>query len=302
MRKIAIENGKVYLNNEPYFLRMILDQGYWPDGIYTPRSIADLEYDVEMTKKFGFNTARKHQKFEDPYYYYYCDKLGLLTWCEMAACYHYDEEISKNITDEWQRLVIRHYNHPSVIAWVPINESWGVDQLSDQEPDPRLVSHMQTMYHLTKSLDPTRLVIGNDGWQMAETDIIAIHEYTQDAEDFKRRYAQFKVDPYSKAFSHGRPIMLPGFTITDQPIMITEFGGVKIQDGNLSSWGYGDDAKDVEDMLARVEALVSAILEQREVAGYCYTQLTDVEQEVNGLLTFDRKPKADPERIAKIFV
>ena len=121
MRKIAIENGKVYLNNEPYFLRMILDQGYWPDGIYTPRSIADLEYDVEMTKKFGFNTARKHQKFEDPYYYYYCDKLGLLTWCEMAACYHYDEEISKNITDEWQRLVIRHYNHPSVIAWVPIN-------------------------------------------------------------------------------------------------------------------------------------------------------------------------------------
>lgn len=302
MRKIAVENGKVYLNNEPYFLRMVLDQGYWPEGIYTAKSIAELEFDVEMTKKFGFNAARKHQKFEDPYYYYYCDKLGLLTWCEMAACYHYDEEVSKNITDEWQRLVIRHYNHPSVMAWVPINESWGVEQLSNRQPDPRLVSHLQTMYHLTKSLDPTRLVIGNDGWQMAKTDIIAIHEYTQDAEDFKRRYAQFKADPYSKAFSHDRPIMLPGFAIEDQPIMVTEFGGVKIQDGNVGSWGYGHDAKDVEDMLARVEALVSAILEQPEVAGYCYTQLTDVQQEVNGLLTFDRKPKADPERFAKIFV
>lgn len=301
MRKISIENGKVQLNNRPYFLRMVLDQGYWPEGIYTPTSIDDLKFDIEMTKQFGFNAARKHQKFEDPYYYYYCDKLGLLTWCEMAACYHYDEEVSKNITDEWQRLVIRHYNHPSVMAWVPINESWGVEQLSSHVSDPRLVSHLRTMYHLTKSLDPTRLVVGNDGWEQADTDLIAIHEYTQDPEDFKRRYAQFVADPHSRAFSHGKPIMLPGFEIKGQPILVTEFGGVKIRDNNTKSWGYGHDAENIDDMLERIKALVTAIMEQPNVAGYCYTQLTDVEQEVNGLLTFDRKAKAGPERFQDIF-
>lgn len=269
--------------------------------VQTPLSSDDLKFDVEMTKEFGFNAARKHQKFEDPYYYYYCDKLGLLTWCEMAACYHYDEDVSKNITDEWQRLVVRHYNHPSVMAWVPINESWGVEQLSSHVTDPRLVSHMQTMYHLTKSLDPTRLVVGNDGWQIADTDIIAIHDYTQDPDDLRRRYAKFRGAPHRPAFSQGLPIMMPGFEIKGQPIMITEFGGVKIRDNDASSWGYGHDAEDVDDMLNRIQALVTAIIEQPEMAGYCYTQLTDVQQEVNGLLTFDRQTKADPKLLKEIF-
>lgn len=301
MRKIHAENGKIYLNNKPYYLRMILDQGFWPDGIYTAESIADIKYDVEMTKEFGFNGARKHQKFEDPYYYYYCDKLGLLTWCEMAAAYYYDEEVSENMTQEWQRLVIRHYNHPSVMAWVPVNESWGVDQLTIGSQDKRLVHHMITLYHLTKSLDTTRLVIGNDGWQQAITDLVAIHDYTQDAAELRERYARFKEDRSGKGFSHGHPIILPGFEYRGQPIMITEFGGVKVDEQGVEGWGYGQAARDYDDMLHRIESLLQFILEEEEICGYCYTQLTDVEQEVNGLLTYDRQPKVESHRFKALF-
>lgn len=301
MRKISMENGKVYLNNEPYYLRMILDQGFWPKGIYTPESIEELKYDVEMTKAFGFNGARKHQKFEDPYYYYYCDQLGLLTWCEMAACYYYDEEVSLNMTDEWQRLVVEHYNFPSVMAWVPVNESWGVDQLTDGSRDSRLEHHMNTLYYLTKSLDPTRIVIGNDGWQMAITDLIAIHDYQQDAKEIKRRYEVFKQNRHARVFNHGLPILLQGYEYTGQPIMMTEFGGVKVEEQQAEGWGYGHAAKNYDEMVERIDELVTMLEEEPEICGYCYTQLTDVEQEVNGLLTYDRKVKVAPEKLAKIF-
>lgn len=303
MRKIHAEHGRVFLNNEPYYLRMVLDQGFWPEGIYTAPSIDAIRYDVEMTKEFGFNGARKHQKFEDPYYYYFCDKLGLLVWCEMAAPYTYDEEVCQNITGEWQRLVIEHYNYPSVMAWVPVNESWGVDQMmqEDFDGDPRLVHHMVTLYHLTKSLDPTRLVIGNDGWQQAVTDIIAIHDYTQDADDLRRRYNTFKKDRYSRAFSHNHQMILPGYTYSGQPIMITEYGGVKAEEQGADGWGYGESAKSYAEMLDRIDALTSAIRDEPEICGYCYTQLTDVEQEVNGLLTYDREPKVEPARFRAIF-
>ncbi len=156
------------------------------------------------------------------------DKLGLLVWGEMPAPYIYDEEVCQNITAEWQRLVIQHYNHPSLMAWVPVNESWGVDQLTQPQhaDDPRLVHYMVMLYHLTKSLDPTRLVVGNDGWHQAETDIVAIHDYTQDADDLGRKYAAFKQDRHSRAFTHGHQILLSGYRYQGQPIMITEYGGV----------------------------------------------------------------------------
>lgn len=301
MRKIHTENGKVYLNNKPYYLRMILDQGFWPEGIYTPKTIEDIRYDVEMTKECGFNGARKHQKFEDPYYYYYCDQLGLLTWCEMAAPYIYDEEVSENITWEWQRLVLRHYNHPSVMAWVPVNESWGVDQLTQGSKDPRLVHHLMTMYHLTKSIDPTRLVVGNDGWQQTSTDVIAIHDYTQDPDDLRAKYTMFKADRHTLGFSHGHQILLTGHEYKGQPIMVTEFGGVKVEEQGAVGWGYGDSAEDYDAMLERLQGLVDVLLSEEEICGYCYTQLTDVEQEVNGLLTYDRQIKVEPEKLRGIF-
>ncbi|MGI6148571.1 MAG: glycoside hydrolase family 2 protein [Limnochordia bacterium] len=304
MRKIHTENGRIFLNNEPYYLRMVLDQGFWPEGVYTAPSVDTIRYDVEMTKALGFNGARKHQKIEDPYYYYLCDKLGLLVWCEMPAAFVYDEEVSQNITSEWQRVVMQHYNHPCIVAWVPVNESWGVDQLmhgTRPEEDPRLVHHLLALYCVTKSLDPTRLVVGNDGWQQAVTDIVAIHEYTQDADDLRRRYQAFREDRGSNAFSHNRRILLPGYQYMGQPIMITEYGGVKVEEQGAEGWGYGEAAKSYSEMLDRMAALTNAILGEDEICGYCYTQLTDVEQEVNGLLTYDRKPKVDPERFRAIF-
>jgi beta-galactosidase/beta-glucuronidase len=303
MRKVHAEKGRIYLNNEPYYLRMVLDQGFWPEGVYTAPSVEAIRYDVDMTKKFGFNGARKHQKFEDPYYYYFCDKLGLLVWGEMPAPYIYDEEVCQNITAEWQRLVIQHYNHPSLMAWVPVNESWGVDQLTQPQhaDDPRLVHYMVMLYHLTKSLDPTRLVVGNDGWHQAETDIVAIHDYTQDADDLGRKYAAFKQDRHSRAFTHGHQILLSGYRYQGQPIMITEYGGVKAEEQGAEGWGYGEAAKSFDEMLERIAALTNAILEEEEICGYCYTQLTDVEQEVNGLMTCDRKSKVEPERFRAIF-
>lgn len=303
MRKIETRGNKIYLNNQPYYLRMVLDQGYWPDGIYTPEKVEDFEWDVKFMKDCGFNGVRKHQKIEDPYFYYYCDKLGLLVWAEMPSRYIYDETGAMNIVNEWQRVVRRLYNFPSIMAWVPMNESWGVEQLREGE-HRRAQAHLDALYYLTKSLDDTRLVVSNDGWQQATTDLITIHEYTQDHADLTRRYEKWKSDRNEAdgpAFSHRFPILLPGYEYKGQPILITEYGGVKVEEQQAEGWGYGEPARNYEEMLERIRALTFAILEQEEVAGYCYTQLTDVQQEVNGLATFDRKPKVDPERYKAIF-
>jgi hypothetical protein len=178
-----------------------------------------------------------------------------------------------------------------------------VDQLTRKEfsGDPRLVHYLITLYHLTKCLDPTRLVVGNDGWHQAVTDIIAIHDYTQDADDLRRKYAAFKEDRHTSVFTHGNQILLDGFPYQGQPIMITEYGGVKAEEQGAEGWGYGESAKSYEEMLERMAALTQVILDEDEICGFCYTQLTDVEQEVNGLMTYDRKPKVDPDRFKAIF-
>lgn len=300
MRKIHTEHGQVYLNNKPYYQRLVLDQGYWPEGIYTAPSMEAIRKDVELTKAMGFNGARKHQKIEDPYYYYFCDKLGLLVWSEMPACYEYDEEGAARLRREWTEAVLRDRSHPSIIAWVPINEGWGVDQIRVKKK-PEAVAHLMSLYYLTRSLDNTRLVVSNDGWQHAKTDMLTIHEYTQDAADLRRRYLEFRKNRHKAAFSPRLPILLPEFEYTGMPILVTEFGGVKVEEQQVEGWGYGKAAASYEEMLERIRQLVDALLEQDEVVGYCYTQLTDVQQEVNGLLTYDHKPKVKPELYKEVF-
>ena len=300
MRKVHIDRGQVYLNNKPCYQRLILDQGYWVEGLYTAPSAEALKKDVELTKAMGFNGARKHQKIEDPYYYYYCDKLGLLVWSEMPACYEYDVAGAEALRREWTEAVLRDRNHPCIIAWVPINESWGVDQLSRKVmPDP--VFYLMGLYYQTKSLDPTRLVVSNDGWEHAVTDMLTIHEYTQDAGDLRRRYEAFKQNRHKTAFSHGRHTILPQFDYDGVPILVTELGGVKVEEQQAEGWGYGQAAANYGEMLQRIRSLVDAILEQDEVVGYCYTQLTDVQQEVNGLLDAYHNPKVDVELYREIF-
>lgn len=300
MRKVHVANGEFFLNNRRYFQRLALDQGYWEEGLYTAPSAEAIRRDVELIKAMGFNGARKHQKIEDPYFYYYCDKLGLLVWSEMPAFYEYSETGAQNFFPEWQQVVLRDRSHPSIVAWVPVNESWGVDQLRTRV-HPRAEAHLLAVYYMTHALDGTRPVVSNDGWQHALTDMITIHEYTQDAEDLKARLRAFLERPLATTFSHGTPTLLPGYDNRKAPILVTEFGGVKVEEQGAEGWGYGKAARSYAEMVERLRNLVSAILSEPAIQGFCYTQLTDVQQEVNGLLTIGRQPKVPLETLREIF-
>jgi beta-galactosidase/beta-glucuronidase len=289
MRKIEVKDGKVLLNDRPLYQRLVLDQGYFPEGILTAPADEDLRKDIELAKKMGFNGARKHQKVEDPRWLFWADTLGFLVWGEMANAYQYSPGYVRRMTAEWQEAVMRDYNHPCIVAWVPMNESWGVPNLAS---DRSQTEHLLALYHLTSSLDPTRPVVSNDGWEHAITDLCNIHDY-RDAEALAKSYAT--AESAIAAEPANKPIYVPGFSYRGEPILITEFGGIAFS-GEEEGWGYSTVA-DANEFLERYEALISALLRCEPVQGFCYTQLTDVEQEVNGLLTYDRKPKAALARI-----
>jgi beta-galactosidase/beta-glucuronidase len=292
MRKIEVKDGKVLLNDRPLYQRLVLDQGYFPEGILTAPTDEDLRRDVELAKEMGFNGARKHQKVEDPRWLFWADTLGFLVWGEMANAYQYSPGYVRRVTAEWQEAVMRDYNHPCIVAWVPMNESWGVPNLAS---DRSQTEHLLALYHLTRSLDPTRPVVSNDGWEHAITDLCNIHDY-RDAEALARSYTT--VESAVAAEPANRPVYVPGYAYRGEPILITEFGGIAFS-GDEQGWGYTTVASS-EEFLEHYEALIVALLRCEPVQGYCYTQLTDVEQEVNGMLTYDRRPKADLTRIREI--
>lgn len=294
MRKVSIENGKLCLNNRPFFLKMVLDQGYFPDGNLTPPSDEAIKRDVELTKAMGFNGARKHQKLEDPRYLYWCDMLGLVVWSEAANAYEYSEKYVGRFTKEWQASMDRDYNHPSIIAWVPLNESWGVPNI---QIDKRQQQHALTMYHLTKSIDPMRPVISNDGWELVSTDLFAIHDYEWREEVLQERYSS--AEKAVHAMPANRRLSVEGFPYAGQPILVTEFGGIAYKKSDWEGWGYSGADND-EDYEKKLRAVIRPLLNSGVVQGYCYTQLTDVEQEINGLLTYDREPKIPVEIIKAI--
>ncbi|MCY9667434.1 glycoside hydrolase family 2 [Paenibacillus alginolyticus] len=294
MRKVSIENGKLCLNNRPYFLKMVLDQGYFPDGNLTPPSDEAIKQDVELTKAMGFNGARKHQKLEDPRFLYWCDKLGLVVWSEAANAYEYTEKYVSRFTNEWIASIERDYNHPSIIAWVPLNESWGVPNI---QIDKLQQQHALTMYHLTKSLDPMRPVVSNDGWELVKTDLFTIHDYEWREDVLEERYSSN--DKAVHAMPSNRRLFVEGFPYEDQPILVTEFGGIAYKKSEWEGWGYSGADND-EDYEKKLRAVIRPLLNSGVVQGYCYTQLTDVEQEINGLLTYDRKPKIPVEIIKAI--
>ncbi|WP_379133986.1 glycoside hydrolase family 2 protein [Paenibacillus sp. sgz500958] len=294
MRKISIESGKLCLNNRPYFMKLVLDQGYFPDGNLTPPSDDDIRRDVELTKEMGFNGARKHQKLEDPRYLYWCDKLGLLVWGEAANAYEYSEEYVRRFTNEWQESIERDYNHPSIVVWVPLNESWGVPNIAI---DKRQQQHALAMYHLTKSLDSMRPVVSNDGWELVSTDLFNIHDYEWRREVLEERYAS--AERAVSGMPGNRKLAVEGYPYQNQPILVTEFGGVAYKKSHWDGWGYSGASSD-EDYAQRLDAVIAPLLASGVVQGYCYTQLTDVEQEINGLLTYDRKPKLPLEIIRAI--
>ncbi|MEC0130265.1 MULTISPECIES: glycoside hydrolase family 2 protein [Paenibacillus] len=296
MRKVSIENGKLCLNNRPYFQRLVLDQGYFPDGILTAPTDEELKRDAQLTKEMGFNGVRKHQKTEDPRFLYWCDKLGLLVWSEAANAYEYSEEYVRRFTKEWQEIIERDYNHPCIVTWVPLNESWGVPNV---QIDTRQQQHGLAMYHLTKSLDEMRPVVYNDGWEHMTTDLVTIHDYESHQEVLEDRYAT--VESSVNAMPANRKIFVGGASYQGQPILVSEFGGIAFKKSEWEGWGYSG-AENEEDFLMKLKAVVDPMFTSPVIQGYCYTQLTDVEQEINGLLTYDRQPKAPLEAIRNIMM
>lgn len=294
MRKVSVEKGYFNLNNRPYFQKLVLDQGYFPDGILTAPSDDDIKRDIEFTKALGFNGTRKHQKVEDPRYLYWCDKLGLLVWGEMANANDYSEEYVKRFTKEWQEVIERDYNHPCIVVWVPINESWGVPNIQIEKCQQY---HSLTMYYLTKSLDATRLVLSNDGWEHTKSDLITIHDYEPKAEILEKSYST--IENITNKLFGDRHLYADVYKYEGEPILVTEFGGIAYKKDKVEGWGYSE-AKDDADFLNRLKAVVNPLLSSPLVKGFCYTQLTDIEQEINGLLTYDRNPKVDIIKIKEI--
>ena len=293
MRKISIEKGNICLNNRPYYMRLVLDQGYFPDGGLTAPTDEDLEQDIRLAKQMGFNGARKHQKVEDPRWLYWCDTLGFLVWGEMANAYAYSDEYVREVVPEWLDVIERDYNHPCIVVWVPLNESWGVPNI---QVDSRQQSHSRSLYYLTKSVDSTRLVMSNDGWEHTTSDICSIHDYDPDGASLALRYRS-KEDALGFLPAH-RQIFAGDAEYGGEPIMVTEFGGISVGD-DTDGWGYSS-ARDGEQFLGQLRELFSALTKSPVVQGICYTQLTDVEREVNGLLTYEREPKADLVAIRSI--
>jgi len=300
-RKVGVHAGKYYLNNAPYYLKLVLDQGYWPDSLLTPPTDDAIQHDIKMTKAFGLNGARKHQKVEDPRWLYWCDKIGFIVWGEMANAYDFSEEYVERFAQEWQEVIARDYNHPSIVAWVPINESWGARQILTSAVQQE---HVKSLYHLTRSLDQSRLVVDNDGWEHTDaTDLFTLHDYARTGEEMAAKYKILETDPV-RIPRNGREALAFGYKYNGTPFMMTEFGGIAYRVGTPlaeNEWGYSGIEPTKEKMLARLRGLIKALRANSAIAGYCYTQLTDVEQEINGLMTYDRKPKASPEEFAEIF-
>lgn len=297
LRSVAVQGDLFVLNGRPLPLRMVLDQGYWPDTGLTAPDDAALRRDVELAKAMGFNGVRKHQKIEDPRYLYWADALGLLVWTEMPSAYRFTQQSVERLTREWAAVIDRDRSHPCIVAWVPFNESWGVPDLPES---PAQRHYVQALYHLTKTLDPTRPVVGNDGWESVATDVIGIHDYDDRLAEITRRYGA--EETIAKLFRKERPggrmlILGDGRTHPDHPVVLTEFGGIAYSPAD-ATWGYSRAAS-VAEFADRYTRLLTVVRSLPVLAGFCYTQFADTYQEANGLLFADRTPKFPLEGIAR---
>lgn len=302
LRKVSTENGMIMLNNRPYYQRLVLDQGYWPDGLLTAPTDDALKADIELSKEMGFNGCRKHQKIEDPRFLYWADKLGFLVWEEVASVPYYSEKSAARLIDAWKEAIERDYNHPSIIMWVPLNESWGVDRIHTSKQQQHF---SESLYHMIHALDTTRLVQSNDGWDNTVTDVVAIHNYSHGITKESKEYQDYveMLSSTEKLITQAPgawDIFANGFTYQGQPIVLSEFGGIGFDSSRKDGWGY-TTANNKTEYLSELHRILEAVAASKGLWGYCYTQLTDVEQEVNGLLTYSREPKADLKEINKIF-
>lgn len=237
-------------------------------------------------KKLGFNGDRVHQKIEDSYFYYYADKLGFLIWLECPSAYEFTYKEINNQLNEWLTIVTQNYNFVSIVCYVPLNESWGTKKIVN---DFKMQFYASALYYSTKALDSTRLVSTNDGWEVTmPSDIVGVHDYIKNGQEILNKYSSYDVNAI---YPQGRKLIANGFAYNNQPILFTEFGGIAIEkEKKDDDWGYNKGAKNGEDLKERIKDIISAI-HKVNFQGYCYTQLSDVQQEVNGLGYIDRKLK-----------
>ena len=299
---MGVEKDRFLLNDRPYYVRSVLEQGFWPDSHLAAPSDQALRDEVALIKELGFNAARIHQKVEDPRFLYWADRLGLLIWGEIAAPYEFTIQSLPRLVAEWSAAVRRDRAHPCIVTWVPINESWGVQHIgnrADQQAFSRAISD------LTRALDPSRPVISNDGWEHTSSDIITIHDYDPNNVSVRERYASAEaLDQVLDGFGpSGRKTMASGHAAPEQaPVMVSEFGGIRyVTDDGATSWGY-TTASDPEDFEARLAEVFEALHASPVLCGFCYTQITDTMQEANGLADAQRRPKIPAERIRDIVV
>lgn len=313
MRKIHVAGNRIYLNNQPFYQRLVLDQGFYPDGVWTAPSDDALRGDIEMSMAVGFNGARLHQKVFEERFLYWADKLGYLTWSEFPSwgMDNIDPVAARNFLSEWSSVVMRSQNHPSIVTWTPFNEAWSPDNI-------QFARFISDVYDITKALDPTRPVNTVSGGVVVKTDIWTMHHYEQDPARLKEilwdngrlflqrggRQAPHKSDLSFFWEESEMPCTFPEYDF-NAPYVVDEFGGIRCMEANPAeegAWGYGTAPQTKEEFYERLEGQVRSLMELSDyIWGFCYTQLTDVQQEQNGIYYFDRRSKYDPDRLKAIF-
>jgi hypothetical protein len=286
---------------------MVLDQGYWPDGGLTAPDDEALRRDVMLARRMGFNGVRKHQKIEDPRWLYWCDRLGVMVWEEMPNARGWSLNAEEKLSAEWQRAVRRDYNHPCIVAWVPVNESMGFPQLAQQHAGQ--YAFIERMVRTTRRLDESRPVIDNDGWEHTDiADVCAIHDYSPSSEVLVKRYQKTLAGKGLPAtvWIGDKPLFARGSKYRGQPIVLSEVGGFLAIPPEIPPeqrdvlYRFYDSFERPEELVEKYRDLMKGIASLNFLGGFCYTQFTDIEQEINGLLTYDRRPKVPAEEIASI--
>ena len=305
MRKIHVRDGKVYLNNQPYYQKLLLDQGYWKDGLMTAPDQEEYAEDIRKAKEMGFNGCRKHEKVEDPIFLYQADKLGFLVWESMASFWSFSPQGGTAFAEEWSRVIQRDYNHPCIVLWNMMNESWGVPRIYD---DGQQQHFARAMYHMARGLDASRLVIANDGWEMTENDICAFHTYEHGEQGDTAQQERFRTGVRSLEGLSGlvkRSLFAKGFSYEGQPVMLTGIGNAAMQAMHAENAAEEEPADRIHGDTRRAflefyERLIGDIYDSELLCGFCYTQLTDIEQEQNGLLDEMHQYKMDAAAIRRI--
>ena len=295
-RTVGVADGMLILNDEPVYQRFVLDQGFWPDGHYTAPSGEALKTDIELAMAMGFNGCRKHVKAEDARFYYWADALGYLVWSEFPSPYELDPQVQYRVFSELSEIVSQHRGHPSVVAWTLYNESWGLPHLDTDLASRQWLADLGA--HV-RALDSTRLVVDNDGWEHVDSDMFGLHSYASDRPALE---ADLRAAREGGLLSGGRPFMVDESPpAADKPLLLTEFGGIGFRTApDQEGWSYDDIPTSAEDFKRRFRELFATVDEDDHLAGFVYTQLTDVESEINGLATPDRVPKFDPRWIASV--